>query len=396
MSTALPKGFVIGGMTLGAPLGNGGFGITYLARDNKTKQKLALKEYFPAEFADRTSDMRVVAKPEWRKLFDMGLDAFLSEANILKTLPRQPGLVRVRGAFAKMETAYCVMEYIEGDPMDKMIPRVVQQYGSVPEGLIEQFVVSITQALSAVHSKKLIHRDVKPGNVMIRRDGQPVLIDFGAARPYGKAAGDALMFTRKYAAIEQFPSEGLRLRRRLREGPWSDLYSLSVMLYEMVARRVPPDAMTRMEAVQQGKKDPYVPVAAMLQRNKTRDKYSDRLLEMIDFGCALLPENRPANATAYCRIYTEKLAPQDASLTQHEQFGMAEKVGTFMRGAATKITSRKPPRDQRTEPQDAPVSSPQKDTSKRKGVVRMLGLIFLLAVGAAIYGWIGQPSLEDF
>jgi len=234
MSFTLPIGFRMGGMTLGACLGQGGFGITYLAQLDDTDMTLAVKEYFPSDFATRDANLNVVPDHQNRDLFDMGMQAFLSEANILRTLPRQPGLVRVRGAFERLGTAYCVMEYIEGDPMDRMLPRVIRARGHVPEPLIEQFVSSISAALGVVHAKGLIHRDVKPANVMIRRDGQPVLIDFGAARPYGRRQNDPAMYTRKYAPLELFPLEQLPKRMLLREGPWSDIFSLSVMLYEML------------------------------------------------------------------------------------------------------------------------------------------------------------------
>jgi len=337
MSFTLPIGFRMGGMTLGACLGQGGFGITYLAQLDDTDMTLAVKEYFPSDFATRDANLNVVPDHQNRDLFDMGMQAFLSEANILRTLPRQPGLVRVRGAFERLGTAYCVMEYIEGDPMDRMLPRVIRARGHVPEPLIEQFVSSISAALGVVHAKGLIHRDVKPANVMIRRDGQPVLIDFGAARPYGRRQNDPAMYTRKYAPLELFPLEQLPKRMLLREGPWSDIFSLSVMLYEMLTR--------------------------------------------------------PADAYSFCRIFTEPAnpsansAPGAAKETARSRLtGIWKPRNTGQGGDARPMTLMGG---------DAPQTelSPEKLAARdrRRGVFKMLGLILLLAIGAVLFGYLGQP-----
>lgn len=360
MSSVLAKGTIIGGLTLGNPLGQGGFGITYFARDNKSGTKFALKEYFPSDYAIRQSNGSVSSQSDTQKLFDFGRTSFLTEANILKTLPRQKGLVRVRGAFEKNGTAYCVMEYIEGDPLDKMIPRLVQQHGGVPENIIEQFLDPVTHALAAIHAKKLIHRDVKPGNIMIRRSGEPVLIDFGAARDYGKRSNGAVMFTRKYAPIEQFPPDDKSSRRGLREGPWSDLYSLSVMLYEMVSRRVPPDAETRLKTLQNTGKDPYVPIETYVGDNSGRaTSYSPQLLRLIDYGCALLPKDRPRSALSYRALLiddSEKPARQNS----------IDQQTPFIENSQLK---------------------PKRRISERaRGVIAMALIIVAIAIAAASYG----------
>jgi len=393
MSFTLPIGFRMGGMTLGACLGQGGFGITYLAQLDDTDMTLAVKEYFPSDFATRDANLNVVPDHQNRDLFDMGMQAFLSEANILRTLPRQPGLVRVRGAFERLGTAYCVMEYIEGDPMDRMLPRVIRARGHVPEPLIEQFVSSISAALGVVHAKGLIHRDVKPANVMIRRDGQPVLIDFGAARPYGRRQNDPAMYTRKYAPLELFPLEQLPKRMLLREGPWSDIFSLSVMLYEMLTQRVPPDAKIRLQMLIGNGADPYVPVAQMLAQTGATTRYSPRLIEMVDQGCALMAEDRPADAYSFCRIFTEPAnpsansAPGAAKETARSRLtGIWKPRNTGQGGDARPMTLMGG---------DAPQTelSPEKLAARdrRRGVFKMLGLILLLAIGAVLFGYLGQP-----
>ncbi|MEM9270267.1 MAG: protein kinase, partial [Pseudomonadota bacterium] len=280
-----------------------------MAKQNSTGDLLAIKEYFPVDYAERLQNGTVRATNGGKRVFDMGLETFLDEANMLKSLPRQSNLVRVRGAFSKAGTAYCLMDFIQGDPLDKILPRMIKHYGAVPESLIREFTLSMVSALTVVHNSHLVHRDVKPGNVMLRReDQQPVLIDFGAARPLRENASQTAMFTRRYAALEQFVGPVVRKQPGLKEGPWSDLFSLSVLLYEMVTR-VPPhlDAEERLKAHLETGKDPYVPVAEMISKQGITANYSPQLMTLIDRGCALFPKDRPKDTRAYCDILGEPL-----------------------------------------------------------------------------------------
>ncbi|WP_298849014.1 serine/threonine-protein kinase [uncultured Ruegeria sp.] len=302
MTVHLPKGETFAGYVLGDVLGQGGFGITYQSRNRETGERFAIKEYFPADYADRGPKNAVTPTSEGQQLFHMGLEAFLQEANLLRDLPQQRGLMRVRAAFRKHGTAYCVMEYIHGDPLDRMMTRMVEARGAVPEDLVKTFLQSMLGALDAVHKVGVVHRDMKPANVMIRKDGQPILIDFGAARLMGKSSGLASMFTRKYAAIEQFPPEKTGLAGGVHEGPWSDLFALSVILYEMVSQSLPPNAEERWRDKRATGRDPYVPVRQNLNRNRVQAQYDDVLLNAIDIGCKLLPRDRIRTARDYARI----------------------------------------------------------------------------------------------
>ncbi|WP_171187783.1 serine/threonine-protein kinase [Ruegeria sp. HKCCC2117] len=302
MSVHLPKGETFAGYVLGDVLGQGGFGITYQSRNRETGERFAIKEYFPADYANRGPNNAVAPTSEGRQLFHMGLEAFLQEANLLRDLPQQQGLMRVRAAFRKHGTAYCVMEYIHGDPLDRMMARMIDARGSVPQELVKTFLRSMLGALDAVHKVGVVHRDMKPANVMIRKDGQPILIDFGAARLMGKSSGLASMFTRKYAAIEQFPPEKTGLAGGVHEGPWSDLFALSVILYEMVSQSLPPNAEERWQDVRSSGRDLYVPVRQNLVRNRVQDTYDDALLNAIDLGCKLLPRDRIRTARDYARV----------------------------------------------------------------------------------------------
>ncbi|MEM7710029.1 MAG: protein kinase, partial [Pseudomonadota bacterium] len=265
----------------------------------------AVKEYLPEEFARRDRRGTVTSQRGHEEPYARGLRAFLTEANILKDLPRREGLVRVRGAFEKFGTAYCIMEFIEGDSLDRLASRMIARIGHVPQDLLKDLAVSILQALDALHRETIIHRDVKPANVMIRRSGAPVLIDFGAARRLSRYGEHETIFTRRYAAVEQFPSELLGFGRNFDEGPWSDLYSLAVVLYELIAHEPPPDAQVRASAKLAGRSDPYIPLADQIAGTARADLYDDDMLSMIDHGCRLMPQDRIRSA----RDFAERLRP---------------------------------------------------------------------------------------
>ncbi|WP_299845578.1 serine/threonine-protein kinase [uncultured Roseovarius sp.] len=314
-AVALSNGTEIGGFRLQNVIGRGGFGITYRAEEKNSGQVYAIKEYLPEDFAERAETGYVSASFGHGDTYERGLQAFITEANILKELPRRKGLVRVRGAFERSGTAYCVMEFIEGDSLDRMAQRLIRTYGHIPQALLVELVTSVCWALEALHREHLIHRDVKPANIMLRRNGEPVLIDFGAARRLSRREKKEMIFTRSYAAIEQIPPEMSGFGRDFAEGPWTDLYALSVVLYQLVARKLPPDAMTRARAVLSGRSDPYEPLSQKQELTQGEDAYDPEFLEAIDHGCGLMPKQRIQNAS----YFAERIAPDAWKQMQQNQ-----------------------------------------------------------------------------
>lgn len=367
-SDALPKGTKIAGFILDDPLGQGGFGITYRARSMDGRLEYAVKEYFPSDWAQRASGGVVLPKPgsEAARAFEIGRQAFRDEAFILKDLPRQDGLVQVRGAFEKFGTVYCLMDFIAGESLDRVAQRLTARRGHIPETQVRELISTLCRALGAVHGAGFIHRDIKPTNIMMNTAGVPVLIDFGAARRLGRGSGLGSMLSQKYAAIEQFPRmpKGFAPHADLREGPWTDLFALSVVLYELVSQGLPPPAHTRAAAVASGRADPYVPVRENLVRNRVDARYSPTLLDLIDRGCALLPVDRPQSAADFRRAIeqgsgtTRRIVPES---------GDTGKTGT------------------------GPDGDPMQDAKRiksaaRRKVIFMLLLILGLAVAASLYG----------
>lgn len=319
---ALHSGTKIGGFRLQDVIGRGGFGITYRAEEPRSGRVYAIKEYLPEDYATRHATGMVAPSQGNVDTYQRGLQAFLTEANILRDLPRRKGLVRVRGAFERFGTAYCVMEFIEGDSLDRMAQRLIRRFGRVPQNLLSDLAISVLWALDALHQERLIHRDVKPANIMLRRSGDPVLIDFGAARRLSRRDKKEIIFTRSYAAIEQMPPDMNGFDRTFAEGPWTDIYSLSVVLYQLVAKRLPPDAITRAKAVLNGEQDPYQPLAETPSLMSGDNAYDMAFLQVIDRGCGLMPKQRYQTAAAMA----EQIDPDGWRGIQQSSVNTSEEV----------------------------------------------------------------------
>ena len=306
MEEELRAGTVLAGLTIRRKLGSGSFGITYLAEDNDSRVRYALKEYFPTGYAMRGPNRDVSAQPARAQTFERGLKSFFTEAETLRSLPVVAGLVRVRGVFTRNGTAYCVMEFVDGESLDRTLERCEREGKVIPEFWLVDFTLAIVDALATLHEARLIHRDIKPANVMIRRGAGPVLIDFGAARRADLPPDDFSTLTGQYAPIEQMRLGWDAQAAQLREGPWTDIFALSVMLYRIAAGERPPDAETRLRALRHARADCYVPLARKLRTVGRAGHYSSWLTDLIDHGAGLFPAQRPPDAQSFARPLRER------------------------------------------------------------------------------------------
>ena len=288
----LSQGTTLGGYCIEKVLGQGGFGLTYLATHKEKVGTFAVKEYFPSGAAQRSGTSTVIPLEAKKRFFDVGLKDFFDEAMLMTTLPAFPGLVRVVAALKKFGTAYCVMEFIDGETMDHIMPLMVRSYGHFPEDRILSTLEYIVAALSVVHAQDLIHRDIKLSNIMIDRDGIAWLIDFGAARKLAAPRKSHSSFTETFAPIEQFPDA------QIEEGPQTDFFALGVTLYVLIAQKPPPTARERKMLVDKGQPDPYDNLATQQELSQ---KYSARLLKIVDRCCALYPSERPRSTEDIAR-----------------------------------------------------------------------------------------------
>ena len=275
-------------------IGAGGFGITYIAQDTALGAKVAIKEYFPAEIGDRDTTMGVqpltVGK---QRIFEWGRSGFLTEARMLAGFSH-PSIVRVRRFFEANNTAYMVLDFEEGRSFAKWLDGL----GRAPtQDELDRITAGLIDALSAIHAGKLVHRDIAPDNIIIRPDGSPVLLDFGAARyelaersrvgDQPQHTGTFAVIKRGYSPIEQHSTD---MRNR---GAWSDIYALGATLYRAVSGKPPTDAHERMVA----ESDPLRPAAAVARGN-----YRRRFLAGIDAALRLKRNERPQTVAELVRL----------------------------------------------------------------------------------------------
>ncbi len=218
---------------LGRVLGHGGFAITYLAYDRSLGTRVAIKEYFPAEFANRAPDGENIVPYEGERetLFQLGKEKFIAEARLLATL-RNPNIIRIRQFIENANTAYFIMEYLEGHTLKEYI---MQKGGQLSWEETKALLLPILGALEEVHSKQCYHRDIKPENIYISQNKTPILLDFGAARQHMSGATTNLLafVTPGFAPAEQYSANGV-------QGPWTDIYSLAATMYYALMGETPP------------------------------------------------------------------------------------------------------------------------------------------------------------
>ncbi len=249
---ALQPGSILNGCYIvGRVLGQGGFGITYIACDDRTKQRFAIKEYFPTEFAGRTIGKPFVhcLSENLREYFDYGKAQFLEEARTLASFNGSEYVVRVHCYFEENNTAYYVMDYIEGMMLNRY---VTQSGGRLSEEEAKRLLLPLMGALQEIHARGLIHRDIAPDNILIAASGTAKLIDFGAAR-YStgeKSKSLDVILKHGYAPYEQYMRHG-------RQGPWTDVYAFAATYYYAVTGSIPPEAVERRE------KDTLIPPSSL-------------------------------------------------------------------------------------------------------------------------------------
>ncbi|MDO4274205.1 MAG: serine/threonine-protein kinase [Eubacteriales bacterium] len=239
-----PYTILAGRYMLGKTLGEGGFGITYLAMDLKQQETVAIKEYFPVGLAardtmDGNSELSCVTGNEKRQYYKHGLENFAKEANNLMKFRSLPGVVSVKNFFYQNKTAYLVMEYIDGISLKQYLNK---RNKPIAEKNVLNVMRPVICALAKIHRAGMIHRDISPENIMLARDGRVLLIDFGAARSITGVETQCLTIILKhgYAPIEQYQTKG-------RQGPWTDVYALCATMYSALSGLSPEEAVERMD-----------------------------------------------------------------------------------------------------------------------------------------------------
>jgi Protein kinase domain len=286
---ALRQGQMIGRYEIVAVLGQGGFGITYRARDVQLGRDVAIKEFLPSALAFRQDGVTVL--PRTTKLaddFGWGRERFVAEGQTLATLHRTPAIVHVFDFLEANGTAYIVMELLNGETLEERLKRT----GKLdPEG-IDRILWPLLDGLEQVHDAGFLHRDIKPANILLDSMGNPTLIDFGASRAAmaGRTAAMTAIFTPGYAAVEQMTSA--------KQGPPTDIYGLSATLYHAITGKVPPGAFDRILD------DTYEPLVQLKPPG-----FAAGLLTGIDAGLAVAARDRPQSIAGWRPLLGLKAAP---------------------------------------------------------------------------------------
>ena len=285
-SFALKPGTILDGKYLvGEMLGQGGFGITYIGFDLLLEQKIAIKEYFPMStgMVSREGRSTVVWSDAvmQKSGVEKGFDSFLKEARKMAKLRSIPSVVGVNSVFIQNETAYIVMDFIEGETLLKKL----QREGPMDYGTCVSLMTPIMQALSEVHKHGIIHRDISPDNIMVQNDGRLILLDLGAAKDLdiqgrdGNVQSSQMVAKQGFSPIEQY-------QRNASIGPWTDVYAMAATIYYCCTGILPPTAVDRI-----------VDDTLTCQPLLTQAQF-----DVLAYCMSIRAENRPRNMTALLQM----------------------------------------------------------------------------------------------
>ncbi len=300
---ALRPGFRLDAYRVVRVLGVGGFGVTYLCEHTGLAVQVAVKEYLPNEIAVRDGTEVHPKSAGDREGFEWGLSRFLDEARTLARF-EHPNVVRVRDCFEANNTAYIVMDYEDGEPLDALLRR----HGTLTEAQLNRVLLPVVDGLRQVHAAGFLHRDIKPANVFVRRsDESPVLLDFGSARQAlgRRSRSVTAIASAGYSPPEQYESGG-------HQGAWTDIYALSALCYRAIAGDVPMEATRRQSQLLRTQTDPLPKLAEV-----GREGYSSAFLEAVDRGLRVIEAERPQSLDDWLpRLEKARPVVADSELTE--------------------------------------------------------------------------------
>ncbi|MGX2041216.1 protein kinase domain-containing protein [Methylocaldum sp. MU1018] len=356
---ALTPGYRLQWFSIERVLGQGNFGVTYLAHDSMLDRRIAIKEYFPAKLAVR--DGAALIRPAAEDCSDpylAGLELFIAEARMLAKV-EHPNIVRVLNVFVANNSAYMVMGYEEGESLHT----VLERRRTLEQGELLRFLIPVLDGLEKIHNTGFVHCDITPAHIVLRKDGSPVLLDFGSARQSlgEKTLALPSMLSPGYAALEQYYEKGDRL------GPWTDIYALGATLYRGIAGVAPPDALERSQSVIVAAKEIFVRAVQV-----GGPRYSEGLLRAVDHALSLNSPNRPLSVAAWRREFS--LAPEVPAPAEDAPKQPEAKAETVF-----------------ADPADAPPRRPSSDAPRSR--IRAISLMVLVGVGGLV--WFNRDLLGE-
>jgi serine/threonine protein kinase len=273
---ALPDGARLGEFELRSVIGEGGFGIVYLAWDHLLQRQVAIKEYMPSTLATRSLTTDVTPRADkFAETFALGLRSFINEAQLLASFDH-PALLKVYRFWESNGTAYMVMPFYQGTTLKRTL---IALNAPPDEGWLMAQLVPLLDALELMHQAHCYHRDIAPDNILLLDEGRPLLLDFGAARRVIGDATQALTAFLKpgYAPVEQYAE-----MPSMKQGAWTDLYALGSVLHYAIVGHTPPESVARLV------NDAMVPLT-----RAAAGRYSERFLRAVDHALGVRPQDRP-------------------------------------------------------------------------------------------------------
>lgn len=298
---------------VGRVLGEGGFGITYLGVDTNLERRVAIKEYFPTSFVKRETSVSLEVTcytNVGRDFYEKGRDQFLQEARTMAKLENIPQIVRVLDFFPANNTAYIVMEFLEGSTLKEL----VQEQGRIPAKSMLEMLDPVLRAMEAMHSAGIIHRDISPDNLMVLKSGKIKLMDFGCARDIEGGRTMTVTLKHGFAPMEQYTGHG--------QGPWSDVYALCATVYYCLTGTVPPRSVERSDSEQD----------SLIPPNKAGANLTPGQEQALVKGLAVRARNRwQSAASLYAALYGTTMdgfpwIPEDTGQKEKPDEGKTEYV----------------------------------------------------------------------
>ncbi|HEY7774419.1 MAG TPA: protein kinase [Marinagarivorans sp.] len=367
---ALPKGFKLHWYEIRGVLGRGGFGITYLARDTNLDCNVAIKEYFPIEYASREGHTQSLepTTTDNNNVYAWGLEKFVIEARTLAKFSHK-NIVRVNSVFDQNNTAYMVMDLEAGQSLSDVITAKTQ----FTEAQLTHMLIGLMDGLDFVHKKGFIHRDIKPANIILRADGEPVLLDFGSARGAVKQTTKLTsLVSFGYTPFEQYNASSDQ------QGAWTDVYALAGTFHHMLLGTKPAEAMARAAELMNGRPDPQLPLVDCESLG-----YSYQFLATLDAGLGFRIEERPQSMAEWKEMLLAEPSPKALKKAASARKAAAKERTTLMPSAGN---------DSVTSYRDRTSKIPRLEPSFPWGSVVAVLLLVVAVGGVGFWYWQTQMN----
>ncbi len=382
----LPIGTRLSDFELTGVLGEGGFGIVYIAFDHSLQRTVAIKEYMPGVLAARGEDDSIRVRSErHQETFNVGLRSFINEARFLAQFDHS-SLVKVYRFWEQNQTAYTAMQYYEGQTIKDIVTNTPEL---VTEAWCLRIMQQILEALEMLYTMKILHRDVSPDNVIVQENGDAVLLDFGSARQIigDRTRGLTVILKPGYAPVEQYAGDA-----SLEQGAYTDIYALSAVMYFAIIKEPPATSIARMV------KDPITPLA-----ERGIPGFSTAFLAAIDKGLAVMAHDRPQTIDAFRELLgiAPSSAPRPRSAAATQRFATLERLpDPDDNSARAPLESRPGPVTQSPPAPPTSPASPNEAAPSSGGMnphplmPRWVSSVALIAAVIAILGYGGKWLLD--